>query len=94
MNPGCRLVQNGFIDLGVANARDSLLELYEVKTSPARSDVYSAIGQLMIHSPARFRRIMVLPADPPLPSEIETELRRLKIDVMRFTLDDKQAYID
>lgn len=94
MNPGCRIVKDEFIDLGVANARDSLLELYEVKTSTARSDVYSAIGQLMIHSPTWCRRIMVLPSDPPLPSKVETELRRLGIDVLQFTLDDERAYID
>ncbi|MDE0101584.1 MAG: hypothetical protein OXN89_04325 [Bryobacterales bacterium] len=94
MSPGCRIVKDEFIDLGVANARDSLLELYEVKTSSARSDIYSAIGQLMIHSPARCRRIMVFPGDPPLPSEVGAALRRLEIDVLKFKLDDERAYID
>lgn len=89
-----RLTSADSVLLGVANARDSLLELYEVKTSTARSDVYSAIGQLMIHSPTWCRRIMVLPGDPPLPSKVETELRRLGIDVLQFTLDDERAYID
>ena len=94
MDRGCRIVKDEFIDLGVANARGSLVELYEVKTSTARSDVYTAIGQLMIHSPARCRRKMVLPRNPPLPTEVETELRRLKIDVLKFRLDDERAYID
>ena len=94
MNPGWRIVKDEFIDMGVVNARGSLVELYEVKTSSARSDVYSAIGQLMIHSPARCRRMMVLPGDPPLPTAVEAALRRLGIDVLQFTLDDERAYID
>ena len=94
MAPGCRIVKDEFIDLGVADARDSLVELYEVKTGSARSDVYTAIGQLMMHSPARCRRTMVLPGDPPLPNPVEAALRRLGIDVLQFTLDDEQAYID
>ena len=94
MDPGWRIVKDEFIDLGIADARNSLVELYEVKTSSARSDVYSAIGQLMIHSPVRCRRMMVLPGDPPLPTPVEAALRRLEIDVLEFTLDDERAYID
>ena len=48
---GSRIVKNVFIDMGVANPRGRLTEIYEVKTSTSRSDVYSAIGQLMVHGP-------------------------------------------
>ena len=44
-----RIVKNAFIDLGVVDGANSLVEVYEIKTSSERSDVYTAIGQLMVH---------------------------------------------
>ena len=37
MNPGCSIGKNKFIDMGVVDAHGALIELYEVKTSTARS---------------------------------------------------------
>ena len=94
MNRGWRIVKNVFIDMGVVDARGSLVELYEGKTSTARSDVYSAIGQLMIHSPPKCRRSIVLPENPPLPNELNAALVRLGMDLLQFTLDDEGAVIN
>ena len=54
-----RIVKNVFIDMGVENAHGQLVELYEVKSSAARSNVYSAIGQLMSHGPTNCSKIVV-----------------------------------
>ena len=93
MNRGWRIVKDEFIDMGVADGHDLLVELYEVKTSTGRSDVYSAIGQLMIHSPAQCRRTIVLPESPPLPNAVKAALGRLGIDLLQFRLDNERANI-
>src|SRR5579871_457592 len=48
---GKRLVKNAFFDLGVSSGR-RLAEVYEVKTSSKRSNIYTAIGQLLVHGTA------------------------------------------
>ena len=88
-----RIVKNLFIDMGVANARERLVELYEVKTSAARSDVYSAIGQLMVHGPQSCRKAIVLPKAEPLVDDLRDALQRHHIGLLRFKLDRKRAEI-
>jgi len=90
---GGRLVKNVLIDLGVAVA-DELVEVFEVKTSTARSDVYTAIGQLMVHGTSNeCRRVIVLPISELLASDLKIALERLNIELRKFKLDEKAAAI-
>jgi len=91
---GARIVKNVLVDLGVRRNRD-LSEVYEVKTTTARGDVYAAIGQLMVHGVLPdCRRVVVLPRDQPLASDLKAALRRLGIEILTFKLDETQAVID
>jgi hypothetical protein len=89
-----RIVKNVLIDLGVR--RDGhLSEVFEVKTSAARGDVYAAIGQLMVHgAQAGCRWVAVLPKDQPLAADLKEVLERLRIEVLTFRLDEAQATIE
>ena len=88
-----RLVKNVLIDMGVAVGRE-LVEVFEVKTSAARSYVYAAIGQLMVHGTSReCQRVIVLPEKERIASGLLEALHRLNIKVMRFKLDEKNARI-
>jgi hypothetical protein len=85
--PNHRLVKDAYIDLGVAKASD-LVELYEVKTSTSRPDIYTAIGQLTVHCRASdCRRVIVLPKDDQaIAKDLGDALKRSAIEVLRFTL--------
>lgn len=88
-----RLVKNVLIDMGVAVGRE-LVEVFEVKTSVARSDVYAAIGQLMVHGTSdNCRRVMVLPQKELIAPDLREALRRLNIEMLKFKLDEKAATI-
>ena len=90
---GGRLVKNVLIDMGVAVAGE-LVEVFEVKTSTARADVYAAIGQLMVHGTSdECRRVMVLPKNELLASDLKDALQRLNIELLKFKLDEKEATI-
>ncbi|MGH7381119.1 MAG: hypothetical protein ACREKR_02685 [Candidatus Methylomirabilales bacterium] len=90
---GCRLVKNALIDLGVAVGRE-LVEVYEVKSATARSDVYSAIGQLMVHGNAPdCRRVIVLPKGEPIAVDLADALKRLGILLLKFKVDKVKATI-
>lgn len=90
---GSRVVKSVLIDMGVAVA-DKLVEVFEVKTSTARSDVYTAIGQLMVHGTSdECRRVIVLPKSEPLASDLKGALERLNIKLLNFNLDEKAATI-
>jgi hypothetical protein len=91
---GGRLVKNVLFDMGV-KVGSALVEIYEVKTSTTRSDIYSAIGQLMVHgSPDKCRRVMVLPQKEPLATDLEDALKRLDIELLRFKFAKDTATID
>lgn len=93
MPKGARLVKNILIDMGVAVGR-GLVEVFEVKTSAARSDIYSAVGQLMVHGTAdNCRRVIVLPDKEALAHDLKNALDRLGIELLRFRLDEKKATI-
>ena len=79
--------------MGVTNSRGHLVELYEVKTSAARSDVYSAIGQLMVHSRPDCEKIIVPPEDENLADDLMAALTRHEIQLLQFTLDNEDAKI-
>lgn len=88
-----RIIKNVLIDLGVASGRE-LVEIYEVKTSTTRSDVYSAIGQLMVHGTKNgCRKVLVLPHRKPIVADLTDALQRLEIEVLKFKLDEVEATI-
>jgi hypothetical protein len=88
-----RLVKNVLIDMGVAVAR-GLVEVFEVKTTTARPDVYSAIGQLMVHGTVDdCRRVIVLPHKEAIADDLSEALQRLGIELLRFNLDEEKATI-
>jgi hypothetical protein len=90
---GGRLVKNILLDLGVA-VDGNLVEVFEAKTSVARSAIYGAIGQLMVHGAAEgCRRVLVLPAEERLAEDVVAAVNRLRIEVLRFSLDEKSVTI-
>lgn len=90
---GGRVVKNVLIDMGIAVGSD-LVEVFEVKTSTARSDVYGAIGQLMVHgAAANCRRVIVLPHKESISADLTEALQRLGIELLRFKLYELKATI-
>jgi len=90
---GASLVKSVLIDLGVA-VGPRLSEVYEAKTSADRGSLYAAIGQVMVHGPQdNCRRVLVLPEEIPIPDDVSAALARLRIRVLRFTLNDEAAKI-
>jgi len=88
-----RIVKNVLIDMGVA-VGDDLVEVFEVKTSTARSDIYCAIGQLMVHgTAAQCRRVIVLPCKERIAADLMAAFTRLNIELVRFELDEHKATI-
>jgi hypothetical protein len=88
-----RLVKNVLFDLGVAKGNE-LIEVYEIKTDTARSLIYAAIGQLMVHGIGPdCQRVLVLPDRAALPDDLEDALQRLQIKLLRFRLNDDKATI-
>lgn len=93
LNRRHRIVKNVFIDLGVANSRDDLVELYEVKTSSDRQDVYTAIGQLAVHGSKGCKTFLALPRGRHLPQDLADALQRHRIELLRFRLTRRGARI-
>lgn len=88
-----KLTKNILIDLGVSEG-SSLREVYEVKTSAARQNVYTAIGQLIVHgSSDDCKRYIVLPHGDALPSDIKRALSKNGIEVVLFKLTEHTAVI-
>ena len=93
LRKGTSISNRGLIDLGVKRG-GKLVEVYEVKSSVARQDVYTAIGQVTVHSPdADCRRILVLPNNQVLHSELEHALLRNSIALIRYELTEDDAVI-
>lgn len=88
-----RIVKNVFIDLGVSDRANNLVEVYEVKTSSERSDVYAAIGHLMVHGSNRCKKFLLLPKGRELPTDLADALQRNKIELLRFRLNKRGAKI-
>jgi hypothetical protein len=87
---GFRLTKNIYIDMGVGNS-SKLSELFEVKTSTARSDLYGAIGQLSVHAQAATRCFLVVPSDAQIPSDVRAAVKRLEIGIILFEIDSMGA---
>ena len=91
--PGQRLVKNVLIDLGCASG-GALAEVFEVKTSATRSDLYAGIGQLLVHgTQGECLRALVLPYDEAVPPDVLSALTRLNIALLRFELSATAAFI-
>ncbi|WP_414540159.1 hypothetical protein [Stenotrophomonas forensis] len=85
---GHKLVKDRFVDLAVANG-EVLIEAYEVKTSCDRTDIYCAIGQLMVHSSAKdaCKRILVLPIHAKPFDGLASILDTLGIALIRYRFE-------
>lgn len=76
------------IDLYVKKKK-KITEVYEVKTSVGRQALYTAIGQIMTHTPANnpdIRRVLVLPFEENVPEDINAAILALDIEVRRFKI--------
>ena len=91
--PAERIVKNVFIDMGVEDGPNNLVEVYEVKTSSERADVYTAIGQLMVHGSNECEKYLVLPRGGELPNDLADALARHQVEVLRFRLNKRRAKI-
>ncbi len=81
---GHRLAKDVLIDLGVFDGQ-RLTEVFEVKTSAVRADLYTAIGQLMVHGGGdACRRTLVLPEQCDPPADIFVAVKRLGIGLIRY----------
>lgn len=93
MPKNSRLVKNVLIDMGVSVGK-SLVEVFEVKTSTSRSDVYSAIGQVLVHGKDdQCRRFVVLPKKERISDDLANALQRLEIELLRFEINEKTANV-
>lgn len=81
------IFNNALIDLGVRE-NGMLTEVYEAKTSIGRQALYTAIGQLLVHSAGNrnVRKFLVLPGDEEIVGDVGNALRALKIAVCKFSL--------
>jgi len=80
----CSLKKSVFVDLAVSSAR-KILELYEVKTSARRQDIYTAIGQLMVHDrKGKSLKFLVIPDGKEFAEDLRQTLVRLEIIVIRY----------
>ncbi|RYY90110.1 MAG: hypothetical protein EOO15_03900 [Chitinophagaceae bacterium] len=85
---GQRIVKSLLLDLGVSKG-SRLAEVYEVKTSAVRGDVYTGIGQLTVHAQdLDCSRTLVIPADEPLAQDLAEALKRNKIQLQLYRLTD------
>lgn len=88
-----RLVKDRFIDFGVT-VEEELIEVYEVKTSTARTNIYTAIGQLMTHGVSKnCRRLLVLPDHEMIASDLVQTLKRLNIELLKFKFYEESVTI-
>jgi len=91
--PRARIVKNVHIDLGV-EADKQLVEIYEVKTAAGRGEVYTAVGQLMVHAPTeKCRKILVLPRGERLNAGVAKALEKLGIERMAFRLTKRDVEV-
>lgn len=81
-----RIVKNTFIDLGVEED-GYLKELYEVKTDSSRTNIYTAIGQLMVHSHEQdCQKYLVIPASDEISSIFNEVCNSLNITIIKFKI--------
>ncbi len=72
-------------DLFLVNRNDRMITLFEVKTSIETTDVYQAVGQLMLNGQAQqcnVRKVLVLPGKPK--GKTKQALNSLKIEILCY----------
>ncbi len=88
---GQRVVKTALLDLGISQGTE-LIEAYEVKTSAARGDIYTGIGQLTVHAKSRnCSRTLVIPADDALAPDLAAALERNNIHLKLYRLTETQV---
>lgn len=86
INNNSRIVKNIFIDLGVEEG-GKLTELYEVKTDSSRTNIYTAIGQLMVHSYEQdCQKYLVIPTSDEIPNIFNGVCSSLNIKIIKFEI--------
>lgn len=82
------VVKNVYIDLGIKRG-NQLTSLFEVKTNTNRQDLYTAIGQLIVHSGSfnNLQRYLVIPHEGNIPTDISSTLRILRIKLICFLIE-------
>lgn len=87
LDKGARATNSPLIDL-LVHRNGRLTDIYEVKTNCARQVLYTAIGQLVVHSAgeAKVRRHLVLPKDAEVPRDVALALGVGSINVQRFQI--------
>jgi hypothetical protein len=86
-----KIVKNGYVDLGISK-KNKAMSIFEIKTSSNIQNIYTGIGQLMIHSHSEKtnpKRFIVLPNN--LDPEIEKDLTELNIHTIRFEWKNGKA---
>lgn len=88
LKPGQRIVKTALIDLGVSSG-SKLNEIYEVKASSGRGEVYTGIGQLAVHAQnSDCSRTLVLPANDALAPDLAAALKRNNIHLQLYRLTE------
>lgn len=90
-----RIIKNTKIDLGVL-IDGKLAEVYEVKTDSTRQNLYTAVGQLLVHGidgGATVRRFLVLPGDCHVPEDISKALSELGMELVRFEMNESVSIV-
>ena len=82
-----------FIDLGLRKKSGNRVELYEVKTSTRRSDIYSAIGQLVTHGLGNCKKFILLPYGESIADDLHAALQSLAIKLIHFKLTKNKVTI-
>lgn len=91
LDTGFVVTNSRTIDLLVHEGKN-LLSVYEVKTSTARQALYTAIGQLIVHSAtaSESKRYLVLPQDEAIPDDIAKALKAWGVTIYKFFIDRDQ----
>ncbi len=89
-----RIAKSQLIDLAVV-VNNVVTEVFEVKTSVSRSDMYAAIGQLLVHGAgSECKRVLVIPNIGEPTPDIIGALDRLKITLIRFNFQNNTVAFD
>lgn len=92
LDKSARATNSPSIDL-LVHRNGRLTDIYEVKTSCARQVLYTAIGQLVVHSAGetKVHRHLVLPKDADVPDDVALALSAGSITVQRFQIRDGKS---
>jgi hypothetical protein len=86
---GERIGNSRLIDLYVSNC-NGRVAVYEVKTSVDRQSLYTAIGQLLVHSRGTAaKRFLIIPAEGSVPRDIAEAIVQFDISPRRFEIAGK-----